>query len=134
MTNERPGASQDLHGWKEIARYMGRSVRAVQRWEAELGLPVHRLKTAAGQTVFANTGELDAWRSRNEIPPDATPPLLPGAADAPSEKLAPGRVRRGTYAALLALAAGIATAVVLRQTAAATPKGAEAAAVSDVRL
>ena len=35
----------DLQGWKEIATHLNKSVRAVQRWEQELGLPVHRLKT-----------------------------------------------------------------------------------------
>jgi hypothetical protein len=28
--------------WKEIAAYLGREVRTVQRWENTEGLPVHR--------------------------------------------------------------------------------------------
>src|SRR5215831_13117330 len=56
-----------LHGWKEIATYLGRSVRAAQRWEQELALPVRRKKTAAGQTVYAEAAELDAWRTRHDI-------------------------------------------------------------------
>ena len=32
-----------LDSWKEIAAYLGRGVRTVQRWEREEGLPVHRL-------------------------------------------------------------------------------------------
>jgi hypothetical protein len=62
-------ANGDLHGWKEIATYLGKSVRAVQRWEQELGLPVRRLKTQAGQTVFARRAELDAWIARQAVPP-----------------------------------------------------------------
>ena len=69
MRPPEPQPTGDLQGWKDIAAYMGRSVRAVQRWERELGLPVRRLKTAAGQVVFARRGELDAWRTANEIAP-----------------------------------------------------------------
>jgi hypothetical protein len=53
--------SNRLSGWKEIATHLRRSVRAAQRWEQELGLPVHRIKTAQGQMVFADRQELDAW-------------------------------------------------------------------------
>jgi hypothetical protein len=38
-------ASDRLDGWKEIASYIGRGVRSAQRWERELGMPVHRLNT-----------------------------------------------------------------------------------------
>lgn len=31
-----------LESWKEIAAYLHRDVRTVQRWEAAEGLPVHR--------------------------------------------------------------------------------------------
>jgi hypothetical protein len=31
-----------LSSWKEIARHFGKGVRTVQRWERELGLPIHR--------------------------------------------------------------------------------------------
>jgi hypothetical protein len=30
-----------LGSWKEIAAYLGRDVRTVQRWEKKEGLPVH---------------------------------------------------------------------------------------------
>ncbi len=55
-----------LTGWKEIATYFGRAVRTVQRWERELGLPIHRLATGKGETVFALVEELDAWLAANE--------------------------------------------------------------------
>jgi hypothetical protein len=32
-----------LNSWKEIASYMGRGVRTVQRYERELHLPVGRI-------------------------------------------------------------------------------------------
>lgn len=50
-----------LHGWKEIATYLGRGVRTVQRWESELGLPVYRLVTKGSEVVYARRSDLDAW-------------------------------------------------------------------------
>jgi hypothetical protein len=34
--------NQALTSWKEIAAYLGKGVRTVQRWEVDLGLPVRR--------------------------------------------------------------------------------------------
>ena len=46
-TAATPGAGQSPEGrldsWKEIAAYLGRGIRTVQRWEREEGLPVHRI-------------------------------------------------------------------------------------------
>ena len=42
-----------LDSWKEIAAYLGRGIRTVQRWEAEEGLPVHRLPHGKAGSVFA---------------------------------------------------------------------------------
>ncbi len=50
-----------IHGWKDIAKYFGRGVRTVQRWEAELGLPVRRVRAKTGDTVYAEKPELDGW-------------------------------------------------------------------------
>lgn len=50
--------------WKEIAEYLGRDVRTCQRYERELGLPVHRLDESAKARVFAYRDEIDAWRDR----------------------------------------------------------------------
>jgi len=58
--------SRQLHGWKDIAGYLGRGVRAAQRWEKDLGLPVHRLPTQSGHAVYAIPEELDAWRAEAE--------------------------------------------------------------------
>jgi Tol biopolymer transport system component len=52
-----------LDSWKDIASYLGRSVTAVQRWEQEEGLPVHRLPHKKKGSVFAFKHELDAWRT-----------------------------------------------------------------------
>jgi hypothetical protein len=52
---------RQLSSWKEIADYLGRGVRSVQRWEREEGLPVHRLAHQKRGSVYAYTDELDNW-------------------------------------------------------------------------
>jgi PAS domain-containing protein len=49
-----------LNSWKEIAEYLGRSVRTVQRWESTLALPV-RHRPGRRTSVFAIDAELDTW-------------------------------------------------------------------------
>ncbi|HZU31047.1 MAG TPA: hypothetical protein VFB79_08035 [Candidatus Angelobacter sp.] len=50
-----------LNSWKEVATYMGRGVRTVQRWEQELGLPVRRPRGKSRSAVIALKNELDRW-------------------------------------------------------------------------
>lgn len=50
-----------LTSWKEIAQYLGRGVRTVQRWETEYGLPVRRARGETHHAVLALPDELDAW-------------------------------------------------------------------------
>ncbi len=50
-----------LNSWKEIAAYVGRGVRTVQRWERELGLPVRRPRNHLRSPVIAIPSELDQW-------------------------------------------------------------------------
>ncbi len=50
-----------LNSWKEIANYLGRGVRTVQRWEREQGLPVHRVGDGPRSPVFAFIWELRFW-------------------------------------------------------------------------
>jgi TolB-like protein len=54
-------AEDRLDSWKEIASYLKREVRTVQRWEKTIGLPVHRLQVDRQGTVYAYKSELDAW-------------------------------------------------------------------------
>jgi hypothetical protein len=65
---------QDEHvlgSWKEIAAYLGKGVRTVQRYERELGLPVRRPNDQR-QIVFAYPSELRSWldrfKSRSVLP------------------------------------------------------------------
>ena len=50
-----------LDSWKEIAVYLKREVRTVQRWEKTDGLPVHRLQVNKQGPVYAYKSELDSW-------------------------------------------------------------------------
>jgi hypothetical protein len=51
-----------LVGWNEIARYMGRGMRTVQRWSVAYRLPVRRPEQRArGKMVLARREELDDW-------------------------------------------------------------------------
>ncbi len=50
-----------LDSWKEIACYLRRSIRCVQRWEKNEGLPILRRQHARGATVYAYREKLDEW-------------------------------------------------------------------------
>jgi tetratricopeptide (TPR) repeat protein len=60
-TKERVAKAR-LDSWKSIAEYLKRSPRTVQRWQADLGLPVHHFGGGQGP-AFAYEDELDAWLS-----------------------------------------------------------------------
>ncbi|HEX4309537.1 MAG TPA: hypothetical protein VHZ25_05880 [Acidobacteriaceae bacterium] len=50
-----------LTSWKDIARYMGKGVRTVQRWEQDFGLPVRRPHGSNKKAVLARPRDLDLW-------------------------------------------------------------------------
>jgi hypothetical protein len=51
-----------LSSWKDIARYLGKGVRTVQRWERHLWLPVRRPNGALQKSaVVLYRGDVDAW-------------------------------------------------------------------------
>jgi hypothetical protein len=64
-----------LNSWKEIATFLGRGVRTVQRWERELGLPVRRLRRSEHSPVFAFRGELEAWLNSRPGPVSREPAI-----------------------------------------------------------
>jgi hypothetical protein len=72
-------APERLDSWKEIAGYLGKDERTVQRWEAECALPVHRTPGRRRGSVFAFRGELDLWMAGQKAvsAPPATPPVGP---------------------------------------------------------
>ena len=58
-----------LNSWKEIASYMGRGVRTVQRYEQAYGLPVRRPAGRDRTAVMALSEELDRWLSSSPTRP-----------------------------------------------------------------
>ena len=53
-----------LDGWKEIAEYVGKSIRTIQRWEKENEFPIRRVKSK--RSVFAYPDEIDKWLSNKK--------------------------------------------------------------------
>jgi YVTN family beta-propeller protein len=78
-----PSQDDRLEGWKDIADYLRRGVRTVQRWEQK-GLPVHRHDDVG--SVYAFRSELDLWRNRT--PEVLEPPIDPPRQDAPRRSTA----------------------------------------------
>jgi hypothetical protein len=73
-----PAAADRLDSWKEIASFLHRDVRTVQRWEKHAGLPVHRHAASRLRTAYAYRSELEAWWRSQPLP----------AADAPADNQA----------------------------------------------
>lgn len=87
-------AGERLDSWKEIAGYLRRAVRTVQRWEREEQLPVHRHLHETLGTVYAYRSELEAWRKARRARPSidslaVLPFAIPGS-DASLEYLGDG--------------------------------------------
>lgn len=83
---DRERTAETLTSWKEIASYLGRSVRTVRRWEKTEGLPIRRHLHQKASTVFANPEEVDAWllerenRLQAEPAPEPEPEVTTRAA------------------------------------------------------
>jgi serine/threonine-protein kinase len=85
-----PVPGERLESWKEIASYLKRDVRTVQRWERTKGLPVRRLPGGDMARVYALRSELDAWWSSRGIhlhEAALTPASLPSIAVLPFANL-----------------------------------------------
>jgi TolB-like protein len=87
-----------LESWKEVAAYLGRDVRTVQRWERQEGLPVHRLQHNKLGSLYAFASELDAWRDAREVGP---------SNPVPQSTFAPALGTRRTWIAAVLLAAAV---------------------------
>ena len=78
---ERRRNDQRLNSWKAIGAYFERDERTVKRWEAQRGLPVHRVPGAGRSGVYACTSELAEWLKTA----DTHTPLTTAGDDPPSE-------------------------------------------------
>lgn len=63
-----------LDGWKAVAAHLRKSVRTAQRWERDLGLPVHRMQAETGEIIYAFSLEIDAWVRERERGPRVVRP------------------------------------------------------------
>ena len=73
MDLQKASRLQILTGWKEIANYLRRGVRTVQRYERELALPIHRPAGKSLAAVVALQTELDNWVSKSPRRVDSRP-------------------------------------------------------------
>lgn len=106
-----------LESWGEIAAYLRRDIRTVQRWERTLGLPVRRLQVGKQSSVYAYRSELDRWYrqrepnlKKEELNSQDPQSPVPGEPDPPTkeplEENALQENRKFTRTALLATAVG----------------------------
>jgi PAS domain-containing protein len=67
-----------LTSWKDVAAYLGKTSRTAQRWERDLGLPIHRPLNKPTGVILADSDEIDAWISarRMHSSTGTTPVLL----------------------------------------------------------
>lgn len=84
--NARVSGGKRLNSWKEIAAYLQKDVRTVQRWERNEALPVHRKPHNKLSSVYAYESELDEWWNLGRHPLPA--PLLAAQATAKDSRLA----------------------------------------------
>src|SRR5437868_14695849 len=90
--------NRELDGWKEIAGYLGVSVRTAQTFEKELGLPVRR-KLGIKARVYGVVTEFDAWKAQQL----RLPAVLPEAATSASLVASPPAAPEMSAAMLLAV-------------------------------
>ena len=104
---DRPGessAGERLDSWKEIAAYLKREVRTVQRWEKSEDLPVYRHVHDKLGTIYAYKVEIDAWWRNGHERLEARE--QPENTNAPTRRRLWWAVAAGAVA-MVALAAGI---------------------------
>lgn len=102
-SNQTCSPSDRLDSWKEVAAYLKRDVRTVQRWEKTEKLPVRRHLHEKQGTVYAFKSEIDAWSQDrqpqdDEEPTDDTLSVVtetdPAQTDTEQESTNPVPVRR----------------------------------------
>jgi tetratricopeptide (TPR) repeat protein len=72
-SKNEPDLGRRLDGWKDIAAYLGKVERTVKRWDADRGLPTHRVPGGGRASVYAYTRELDEWlKSSKAVEADGT--------------------------------------------------------------
>jgi predicted DNA-binding transcriptional regulator AlpA len=75
---------QIFSGWKDVANYLGKGVRTVQRYEKELALPVRRPGGKTRGSVVATRAEIDAWIAASPVRDTFEPGTRRGTNSLPS--------------------------------------------------
>jgi tetratricopeptide (TPR) repeat protein len=86
------GSGRRLLGWKAIGQFLGCTERTARRWEADRGLPVHRIPGGNRRTVWAHADQLSAWLqslSPDEAASLSADPQLAEVSSAPGAAAAP---------------------------------------------
>jgi hypothetical protein len=73
-----------LNSWKEIATYLDRGVRTLQRWERDEHLPIRRVGAGERAPVFAFSVDINKWLRKHHT---TAPANHITAAQADSRKL-----------------------------------------------
>src|SRR4030042_642524 len=98
------GENRVFDSWKEIAAYLKRSVKTCQRWERELGLPIHRPDQGSGARIVAYKQDIDRWLAGTRHLEDVTFPVSkPASRQKTIWTLAAGGAAFVAVAALAAL-------------------------------
>lgn len=100
VRSPRDADGHRLDTWKEIAVYLNREVRTVQRWEKREGLPVRGHFHMRSRTVYALKDEIDAWltaRGRYQV---ESCPMQRRSRRAANMLNPPPRVMKQLFAAL----------------------------------
>lgn len=114
-----PRLADRLESWKEIADYLRRDVRTVQRWEKVEGLPVHRHFHERRGSPYAFRTELDSWCRTRRLQTEAqdsraviSPGALSRSTAEPDDSASIHRPERRRWVAA-AVSAGVALATVI---------------------
>jgi len=115
MTEHPP--EDRLDSWKEIAAYLGRGIRTVQRWEQEEGLPVHRLAHEKRGSIYERREELAAWWESRRLTLSRSEPDDGGAPVAPRLERVTSTLAMTSWPALSSMPASLPMSPMVARTA-----------------
>lgn len=102
-----------LESWKEIAAYLRRDVKTVQRWEKREGMPVHRHVHDKMGSVYAFRSKLDEWAQNRRLTIPAEGPAAQANAEPSPRSAGPPKSKSKLLFAVAATMVGVAVAASL---------------------